>query len=145
MTDYEPTIAQAVFGQPTQQFECPDILEAALTMLRHEMQRVLWNLKQGEVDPFGNGGESFDCGEMSVCAYYWGDEKQLWNFRHPASDIEVSWYKYFGRGMSVNREVTADEAATLLRACMAIMKRVEDGELQYTQPGLAMSLAGPAQ
>lgn len=132
---------------PTQRYECPDILEAALTMLRHEVQRVLCNLKQESSDPFGNTGGSFDCGEFSVCAYSWGDDdEQLWNFIHPKSGIAVSWYKYFGRGMSVCRDVSADDAAALLRDCLDSMRRVECGELQWSEPGLEMSLqAGAAQ
>lgn len=39
------------------------------------------------------------------------------NFLHKASGYEVRWYKYIGRGMSANREITRDQWREIFRAC----------------------------
>ncbi len=39
------------------------------------------------------------------------------NFRHKESGIEISWYKYIGRGMSINREVTKGELTKVFQDC----------------------------
>lgn len=47
---------------------------------------------------------------MSYRAYWWGDEDApdgaLSNLAIDGDDVEVRWYKYPGRGMSVNRPMT---------------------------------------
>lgn len=136
MEEFEPEIGQAIFGQPTQEFECPQILDAALMAIRDELQRVLWNLRHTGTDPFANRSDSFKCETFCVCSYSWGDDPQPWNFKHYASGIEVSWYKYFGRGMSVNKAVMPDDAASLLGDCLAALLKVEKGEIPYSEPGL---------
>lgn len=44
------------------------------------------------------------------------------NFRHKASGLEIRWYKYIGRGMSINRSVTLDEFRTIFDECVASLK-----------------------
>lgn len=39
------------------------------------------------------------------------------NFRY--QDIEIRWYKYIGRGMTVSREVTRQELIAMFRKCFA--------------------------
>lgn len=129
-------LGQILYGQPRQERDCPEILDAALSFLRHEIGRVLWNIRQEQVDPFSSSAESFKCAAFCVCAYSWSDDPQPWNFKHYKSGIEVSWYKYMGRGMTVNKVVTPDQAAELLRDCMEAMQKVESGEDKYTDPGL---------
>jgi hypothetical protein len=134
---YSPELGQAVFGQPWQAFPVPDILDAALEAIRHEVQRVLWNLRQHEIDPFGNSAGSFRCPTFTVCAYSWNDGiAQPYNFKHPASGLLVSWYKYMGRGMSANMDVSPDLAARILTHCLRGMKAVESGEHRWDEPGL---------
>jgi len=137
MSDYQPELGQMLFGQPPQQFECPEILEAALAFIRNDLSRVMWNLRQkDEPCPFGNSAASWRCEVFCVASYSWGDEGQPWNFKHYPTSIEVSWYKYLGRGMSVNREVTPDEVSGLLRSCMSALKAVDARTMAWDEPGL---------
>ncbi len=41
------------------------------------------------------------------------------NFAHQASGLEVRWYKYIGRSMDLNREVTEREWTSILAGCIA--------------------------
>lgn len=137
MSGFQPELGQAVFGQPYKQCGVPDIMYAALEAIRNDVSRVLWNLRQEEIDPFGNSGASFRCDTFCVCAYSWDDEiEQPWNFKHLPSGVEISWYKYCGRGMSANQAISADMAAEILRSCLEAMRRVETGEMKYDEPGL---------
>ena len=125
MDKYEPEIGQAVFGQPHQEFAGGDLLEAALRAIESELCRVQWNLHQVDyASPFGNTGSRYANDVFQVEAYSWNDEvEQPWNFKW--RDIEVSWYKHCGRGLSVNRRVSPDEVAEMLTLCLASI-RAED-------------------
>ncbi len=126
MNQYEPEIGQALFGQPHQQFPTNSYIEAALQMLSEELKRVMWNINQEEYpSPFDNTGMKFECETFKVHAYSWGYGLQPWNFKW--SDIEISWYKYLGRGMSSNKEIKPAIAAKMLDQCLkAIRKHEED-------------------
>ena len=41
------------------------------------------------------------------------------NFAHKASGLEVRWYKYIGRGVSLNRPTTPEEWAGIVSECVA--------------------------
>ena len=123
--DYEPELGQAVFGQPHKEHAVPRYVEAALDHLRDVLQRVQWNMKQKQVeDPFGNTGGSFKNDTFQVEAYSWDDSyEQPFNFKWGA--LEISWYKYHGRGMSMNREVSANECARMLDECVESLEKEE--------------------
>lgn len=110
-----------MFGQPFKQFECPEYVEAALGHIRNEVVRVLWNLHQEEIDPFGNTGQKHKNAVFEVEAYDWGEDIQPYNFKW--RDLEISWYKYLGRGMSMNRETSPDEMAEMIEECLAAMRK----------------------
>src|ERR1044072_633897 len=111
MSEYTPEVGQALFGQPYKAFAVPEIWDAALSFLREELDRVMWNREQREyASPFGNTGNSFECPSFKVEAYCWDDERnQPFNFKWRG--VEISWYKYLGRGMSANIELSPDLAA----------------------------------
>jgi hypothetical protein len=90
--------------------ECPQHLETALSMLQLE-----WDASGKPNNPFGNNGSSFKSPVFEVHSYSWSDEDQPFNFK--CGEITVSWYKYFGRGMTVNRQVSVEEALALYRSC----------------------------
>lgn len=124
MEKYEPELGQAIFGQPTQALEVPAYVEAVLTMIREEVQRVEWNNRQEEFDPFGNTGDQYKNDTFVVNSYSWNEEEnQPYNFKW--KDFELSWYKYFGRGMSMNREMTPDESAMMLEECLEAARKQE--------------------
>lgn len=74
---------------------------------------------------FSNTGNSFECPVFRVEAYSWSDEEQPYNFKW--RDVEISWYKYLGRGMSANQELSPERAAEMLIECLGYLrKRDED-------------------
>ncbi|NBO98557.1 MAG: hypothetical protein EBU90_00240 [Proteobacteria bacterium] len=50
----------------------------------------------------------------------WCGEEGAPNFHHKSSDFKVWWYKYIGRGMQYNKELTAIECAEILSECLKI-------------------------
>jgi hypothetical protein len=135
---FQPEIGQMIFGQPYKPFPVPEIMDAALEAIRHELQRVLWNLRQRQGgDPFGNEGASFRCEAFTVCSYSWNDDlAQPYNFKHAKSGTLISWYKYSGRGASADREITPDMAADILLDCLTACKAIEAGDMRWDEPGL---------
>lgn len=126
---FEPELGQAVFGQPCKNYKVPPIGDAALEFIRHELQRILWNLRQVSLDPFSNTGEEFNSRAFSVHAYSWDEEEeQPWNFRHHETGVEISWYKYCGRGMSANQEITPQLASDILKSCLSQLESIENGD-----------------
>lgn len=128
MNDYfEPELGQAVFGQPYKQYNASNLLEAALRAIDDNLCTAMWNVNQEKYNsPFSNTGNVFECDTFKVAAYSWGDDEQPWNFKWRG--IEVSWYKYLGRGMSVNKVVTYDEVAEMLDDCLKAIWKLEGPE-----------------
>ncbi len=123
---YEPELGQALFGQPHKEHKASALLIAALVAIEDELSRIMWNIHQEEYEsPFSNTGNSFrEIEEFQVEAYSWNDEyEQPWNFKWRG--IEVSWYKYSGRGASVNREMQPRLVAEMLDACLAALFEYE--------------------
>ncbi len=121
---YEPELGQAIFGQPFKQFEVPSYVEAALGLIREEVGRVEWNNRQKIFDPFGNTGQEYKNDVFEANAYSWDDSKeQPYNFKW--KDFEVSWYKYFGRSMSMKREISPEETAIMLEECLQAARSKE--------------------
>lgn len=122
MTEYEPELGQAIFGQPHKQYSVPDIWEAALTFLAYELERVMRNERARDFsDPFANTAASFDCPKFNVEAYSWNEDyEQPFNFKW--QDVEISWYKYLGRGMSANQELSPERAAEMLSDCLGYLR-----------------------
>ncbi len=128
MNQYEPEIGQALFGQPHQPFATDSYIEAALQMISEELKRVMWNINQKEYNsPFDNTGNRFECNAFKVHAYSWGDDPQPWNFKW--GNIEISWYKHLGRGMSSNKEINPAIAAKMLNQCLETIRKYETDNL----------------
>lgn len=120
---YEPELGQAVFGQPYKQFKVPAELEAALGAIEIRLCLKMEQRDKNFMSPFGNSGNEFKCDAFTVEAYSWGDEvDQPWNFKW--RDLEVSWYKYLGRGMSANRKMTTQQVEEMLDDCYEAIKRI---------------------
>lgn len=110
---YEPELGQMCFGQPWQQRNCPEKVQNVLDAL----QAAWYAAREGE-NPFSNTGAQFDGDKFKAHAYSWNDdEEQEFNFAW--RDVRVSWYKYLGRGTTINREMADDEVAEMLSECMA--------------------------
>ena len=126
MNQYQPELGQMAFGQPHKEYEGSELLEAALRAIGYELERVMGNIHQREYSsPFDNSGnvEGFVCPTFSAHAYSWGDEDQPYNFKW--RDVEISWYKWSGRGLSVNKPLSPDLISEMLDACLAAVRRHE--------------------
>ena len=111
---------------PEKRFDVPAIWEAALQMIRGELDRIMWNIHQEEYQsPFANTGNRFDeCEEFTVEAYSWNeDHEQSFNFKW--RDVEISWYKHLYRGLNANMELSADLASEMLGECLVSLRRYE--------------------
>ena len=116
---YQPELGQAVFGQPAQELECPMHVVAVLRALAQQWEVI----RPQDPNPFDNTGAFYECEGLSVQAYSWNEDvEQPWNLRW--EDIEVSWYKYLGRGMSINKEVSVSRAQELRVACLALLPKL---------------------
>ena len=103
----------------------PSYVAAALSSIDGELDRVMWNINQQEYDsPFSNSGNKYKNSVFEVEAYDWNeDSDQQYNFKW--NDYEVRWYKYCGRGMESNREISPQECAQLLDECLKSLKEYE--------------------
>lgn len=111
--EYEPELGQMLFGQPSQELECPDYIDAALEFLA----TLFDNKRLSDENPFRNTGWEWSNEIFEVKAYSWNEDiEQKYNFKY--RDIEVSWYKYLGRGNSINREVSKQECWVMLKNCV---------------------------
>jgi len=128
MTDiYEPELGQALFGQPWQPYPAPDWLIAFLKTIDEELDLRLGNPDDDwGTSPFSNTGQKFKNGVFEVEAYQWDDERDPQPYNFKWQEIEVSWYKYLGRGTTVNIRVTPQRGAEMLEACLASLKGMGD-------------------
>ena len=112
-TRYTPELGQMVFGQPHQRHEMPEDWETCLAAIGALIDRA-----HGE-NPTSNSGARFESDVFSMHSYSWSDDEQPWNFK--CGEIEASWYKYLGRGGSINDAgLTASLAQTLVKCVESI-------------------------
>ena len=68
--------------------------------------------------PCDNTGERYENDVFELHAYSWDEDvPQRYNFRW--RDVEVSWYKYLGRGTTVNRVLTSEKMEQMSAECLA--------------------------
>lgn len=117
-------LGQMLLGNPGADVSCPGFVEAGMRQLALEIERVEWNRTQKQYEaPTRNNGEHYETSVFEMHAYYWGEEQCLIerpNFR--CGDFEVYWYKYCGRGMSMNRQIDANEFFIMLDRCLASVR-----------------------
>lgn len=134
MKNFKPELGQACFGQPSKEFAVPAIWEAALNHVKWRLGILQWNKTQKKYpSPFDNTGNDFKCDVFEVAAYDWSEETQPYNFKW--RDAEISWYKYVGRGMGSNKEITPDMASEMLEECLKALDKLEEshGGFQESQ------------
>ena len=111
---YQPELGQLLLGQAAQQYEAPDYLIRALQDIGEAIAE-----KTGDhpANPMGNTGARCTTAVFRAEAYSWDDDyEQPFNFKW--GDLEVSWYKYAGRGTSCNRVPSRAEVARMLVECL---------------------------
>ncbi len=114
---FDSELGQLLNGQPPQKYACPEYIVALLEYLEHE----LWlNYEQDHSDrfasPFRNTSQKFKNDVFEVIAYDWSDNPQPYNFKY--SDVKISWYKYLGRGTSINKKLSPAQAVRMFEACL---------------------------
>lgn len=96
--------------------ELTELACAAIEYLEGEISRLYWNKNQEQWESaFRNTGNSYKSKSFSVDAYNWGEEKDG-SFRW--RDIEINWYKGFGRGTYSNKVLTPDLVNEMLEDCL---------------------------
>lgn len=112
-------LGQILFhNNKVQHYECPRVVGLVLRAIEEKLQDL--GLVGEYEDPFENSGnvEGFKNDVFEVHAFDWGDEpKHKFNFKY--KDIEICWYKYLGRGMTINREISLEELEGMLSDCLA--------------------------
>jgi len=113
--------------------EFPEYLVALLEYIDYDLTRIMENRYQRGYDsPFQNSGnvEGYKNDTFEAHAYDWGWEleddkfrKEPVNFKY--KDIEIYWYKYLGRGMYINKDITPAEAVEMFNDCMASLRKEE--------------------
>ena len=96
-----------------------ELVISALKSIEESLDVYMWNKTQKNYNsPFGNTGNSFKNDIFEVNAYYWGtDEKEIEKPNFKYKSIEISWYKYLGRGMCIP-EMTYEELDDMLNECL---------------------------
>ena len=109
----------------TNEYECPEFIEAGLRYLAGEIERVEWNITQKKYEaPVANNGGFYKTGIFMIRAYDWGrNSNRLPNFRY--GRFCVWWYKYLGRGMLMNKPIDANEFFQILDKCLASVRKKE--------------------
>ena len=136
MEKFTPPLNQLLIGNPWQQFE----LESGTAIHQYVMQRLIQltetldNLGIGDTEPQGILGGRYGYGSnfknqvFSMRKYYWGDceceDHSCHDKNCPANtpnfkcgDLEINWYKYIGRGMSVNAVIDFKKAEEIFNRC----------------------------
>lgn len=137
------SIVQAVSGTWCR-YEADDFVGALFSAILDEIDRVHWNVYQHKWSPTWHG-DSVDNPEIpgiSFTRYYDGcpceDEPEHRpecrharpNFQH--EDVQFRWYKWPGRGMSTNKDWTADEWRAWFGRCLKTV-RAFDAEPSITK------------
>lgn len=122
-------LGQACFGNKWSQYNAPDFITAGFLLLEHEIQRVEWNIRQKSFEtPLGGGAwcgsiDSYKNKVFEIHPYYWGEHKHLSNRPNfKCGRFEVRWYKYMGRGMTMNMNVDANKFFKIIGRCMKYLQ-----------------------
>lgn len=110
------------------EYECPRYITALLKEIDFKLSIAYWNKFQKEYEsPFGNTGNIFINNVFEVRAYDWNNESsQKYNFK--CGDVEISWYKYLGRCMTINKKYPVHDIIDMYNRCIESIEEMEDDE-----------------
>lgn len=137
--EYDPiqhSVVHAVTGVWCR-YSADDFVEALFSAILDEIKRVHWNVFQHQWGPSWHADQVEDpmIPGISFVRYYDGceceDESEHRpdcrhskpNFQH--EDVQFRWYKYPGRGMSTNKDWSADEWRAWFGRCLATIRQFE--------------------
>lgn len=99
------------------------VLQAVLSELEVQMERLYWNKNQKEmISPFENTGAVYSNNTFEVRAYDWSEDGDGCNFKY--KDLQVWWYKHFRRGLEWvykgerNRIIPSEFLAEMMDDCI---------------------------
>ena len=124
---YAPELGQFAFGsQAWQSYEMPEYAEALLNYIFDEIERVYWNINQKQWERY----QDPKLKQIKIRPYWWGDENskmaKLANFEY--NGVGVSWYKYPGRGMSVDVKWKPTEWVYWFDGCMEHLRKLDKAD-----------------
>lgn len=127
--DHMPELGQWAFS--TSEFfdhEVSDLTEAALSYLFQRAATIVMNHTQEEFYLGSNCNSKLFTATFLVRDYCWCDCREHPdvcppNFQY--GDYKLNWYKHFGRGMSANKELSADEVEDMLLECLGCIDDTE--------------------
>ena len=122
-----PELGQLLHGNMIGEFNISNIGEAAVMWALRDCERVFWNANQRSLEDFCGWDSGDALGEMKTRRYWWGDENTpeaaLPNMEF--NGVHIRWYKYPGRGMSCNLDMTPDQWAQWLDAALAYLGGID--------------------
>ena len=126
---YDQELGQWLFGNEYCDHEMPQYSIALFTYILREVSRVYWNINQEEWDTYSDP----DIPEIEFRPYYWGEDDEIAKLPNFVfDDVEIRWYKYPGRGMSVNKKMSPDEwVAWFDNVITAILNHEKDVRGEY--------------
>ena len=102
-------------------YDCPDCLTPILADIERIMEEegIICRKDGFNANPFRNTGDvkGFKNDVFEVHAFDWGDEP-IFDFNFKYKDFEVSWYKYLGRGMTMNKKIDLDFIEQMYQDCV---------------------------
>jgi hypothetical protein len=120
-------LGQLLSDREPSSYPCPDFIEAGLQYLAYRLETKAWNMTQEHYDaPTGNSGGECRTNRFEMRAYCWDDESErasLPNFK--SGDFEVYWYKYLGRGMTMNEDIDANDFFEIIDDCIDSLGSLE--------------------
>ena len=114
-------LGQALFGNPTGDYDLPEYAGAMWFVIWSEIARVYSNRTQ---QPFNiKYGTNPEIPGIEVRAYYWGaDPIEATKPNFTLEGVEIRWYKYVGRGMTCNVQWTPDQWVTWFTKCLELIR-----------------------
>lgn len=120
-------LGQMIYANNTiYEYDCPDWIIALLQNLDYELGIAMWNVYQKAYDsPFMNTGNEFIGKNFEVHAYNWNEDvEQKYNFK--CGDVEISWYKYLGRGTTINNIYDTDYIIQMYNMCLEEIRSLDE-------------------
>lgn len=136
MTTFEPELGQALFSNSgTERQVLPVYMERGLEALAEAIEKKRYGAKaDGWCALTTNSGDpEYVCDVFAMRAYCWCDgapgheEGCPPNFEHRGSGLVVRWYKWLGRGTSVNRVPSRKEWRRILAECQNAVEATDPG------------------
>jgi hypothetical protein len=123
MNEYTPELGQYCYGNAYGQYEMPQYAIVLLQGILQYISITVWNRDQVEWDKYTDPGIP----GIEYRPYWWGNEDapEATMPNLGCGGVKVFWYKYPGRGMSVDKNLSPAEWAEWFNACLAAIDKVD--------------------